>query len=155
MKSPTARSLSSMFSEMTGLPVSCIPKPRYKPSSGKRVYGIYRELATEETILLRADLSLVASMAGSRAGLSSSLVTDKVKTTPLDGTLRDAMHEVLNMTSTLLSGSSRVVLRSMCMEPAYLTGPARSVLNFPNTTTSFEVSLPGYTGGELSIFSEA
>ena len=155
LKSPTVRSLSSLLSELTGLPVTCTPKPRFRPSHAKRVYGIYNELATDETILLRADLPLLASMAGSRTGLSSSLVADKIKTAPIDGDLRNAMHEVLNLTSTLLSGGHRVVLKSMCMDTAYLTGPARSVLNFHSNSTSFEVSVQGYTGGELSIFSEA
>jgi hypothetical protein len=154
MISPNARALSKMFSTLTGLSVSCVAKPRFTSSSAKLVYGIYNELPEHDTILLRADLHLLASLAGSLVGLPDSLVTARIGGASLDETLRDAIRDVFNYTSTLLSTSHRVVFKSMCTDVQYLNGPARSILNSPVLAATFDVSIPGYTGGQLSIFSD-
>jgi hypothetical protein len=154
MISPNAQALSKTLTTLTGLPVSCTRKPRFTPSRSRRVYGIYNELPAHDTILLRADLSLLASLGGCVAGLPDSLAADRAKISPLDETLRGGIHDVLNFLSTLLSGPERVVFRSLCLDVAYLTGPARSVLNSQAPAQTFEVTIPGYTGGELTIFSE-
>ena len=155
MISPNAQALSKTLTTLTGLPVTCARKPRFTPSRSRRVYGIYNELPSLDTIiLLRADLSLLASLGGCVAGLPDSLAADRAKTTPLDETLRGGIHQVLNVLSTLLSSQDRVVFRSMCMDVAYLTGPARSVLNSQGPAPTFEVTIAGYTGGELTLFSE-
>jgi hypothetical protein len=86
--------------------------------------------------------------------MPASLVDDRASSSPLDETLRGGIQEVLNVLSTLLSGAHRVVFRSMCTDVAYLTGPARSILNSHVLASTFQVTIKGYTGGELTIFSE-
>jgi hypothetical protein len=154
MISPNAQALSKTLTTLTGLPVSCARKPRFTPSKSRRVYGIYNELPAHDTILLRADMSLLASLGGCVAGMPDELAADRAKSSPLDETLRAGIHEVLNVLSTLLSGPERVVFRSMCTDVGYLTGPARSILNSHAPAQTFEVTIKGYTGGELTIFSE-
>jgi hypothetical protein len=143
-----------MFSQLTGLQVSFTAKPRSTPSKSKLIYGVYSELPGQSTILLRADLPLLASIGGALVGLPDSLVNERIRATFLDETLRDAMHEVLNVTSTLLSTAHRVVFKTMYTDAAHLSGPALSILNSPILATVFDVSIKGYTGGEFSIFAD-
>ena len=154
MTSPNAQALSKTLTTLTGLPVSCARKPRFTPSKARRVYGIYNQLPAHDTILLRADLPLLASLGGRIAGLPNSLMAESADSSPLDSNLREGIQQVLSLLSTLLSGTERVVFRSMCTDVAYLTGPARSILNSQGLAPTFEVTIQGYTGGELTIFSE-
>jgi len=143
-----------MYSDLTGLQVSFTVKPRSTPSKNRLIFGVYSELPAQDTILLRADLPLLASMGGALVGLPDSIVNERIRASTLDETLRDAMHEVLNITSTLLSTAHRVIFKTMYTDAAHLSGPALSILNSPILATCFDVSIQGYTGGELSIFSD-
>jgi len=154
MNSPNAQALSKTLTRFTGIPVTCTPRYRYSHVRSKRVYGIYNELPAHDTILIRADFPLLASLGGRIAGMSDSLVAEGSSSTPLEPTLRGGIHDVLNILSTLLSGPERVIFRSMCTDVAYLTGPARSILNFPAATSTFQVTIPGQESGELTIFTD-
>jgi hypothetical protein len=153
MISPSASALSKKFSVLTGLPVTCVAKSRFLPSSARFVYAIYNEMPEHEIVLLRADLNLLVSLAGSMIEIPDPLAGERVGRTVLDKSIHNAIRDVLSAFSVLLSTNHRVAFKSMCTDVAYLNGYARSILNSPSTAVSFDISIEGFTGGQLSILS--
>lgn len=154
MESPNAYAMSKMFSQLTALQVSFTVKTKLLPTKAKPIYGVYHELPGDDTILLKADLPLLASLGGALVGLPDAAVKERIQSATLDETMRDAIHEVLNITSTLLSTPHRVIFKTMHTDAAYLNGPAQSILKSPVLVSHFEVSVPGYTGGGLSVMAD-
>jgi hypothetical protein len=153
MPAPTAYAMSKMLTQLTGRPVGFTLKPKTTPSTIKPIYGVYRVQPDETTILVRADLRLLASLGGLLVGLPDHIVSERVEESPLGELLRDAIHEVFNVASTPLSSEGRAVFKTMHSDVQQLHHSARELLSCPILATSFDVSISGYTGGEFAVYS--
>ena len=85
-------------------------------------------------------------------GLSQSAVAERLAG-PDDETLRDAMHEVLNVASTIVSNELRAVFKKVHVDTVYLSEAALDTLQRPIARSYFSVTVDGYDGGQMSIFS--
>jgi hypothetical protein len=152
MSAPTAYGMSKMLTQLTGREVSFHLKAKPAPSSPHPLYGVYEGQPEEKTMVVKADLRLLASFGGLLVGLPDPVVAEQASEVPLGELLRDAIHEVLNVSSTPLSVNSRVVFKTMHTSLQELSPSAREVLNHPSLTTCFDVSVAGYTGGEMIVY---
>jgi hypothetical protein len=155
MSELTPYALSQHFSALIGRKVAFSQATLSVDGKTKQMYGIYNVVPHESPIVVKADLSLLGSMAGAMVGLPDSTVKERLGTTPLEEVLRDAIHEVLNVGSTVITTDGRAIFTKMVPETAYIDGVAGEMFKKPDHRSYFNVTVEGYTGGKFSIFAKS
>ncbi len=146
--------MKELFSQLVGRDVTFAqPKPTSRPN-GKQMYGLYTVLPQEHVLVVQADLALLGSFAGALVGLPDDAVKERLSRPPLEELLRDAVHEVLNIASTVVTTEGRAVFKKMADDPVYLDTLDAGFLTQPDRKTTFEVSIDGYQGGLMTIFAQ-
>jgi hypothetical protein len=102
-------------------------------------------------IVVKAELPVIASLGGALVGLQKERVVEIIGKQPLEEFMRDAIHEVFNVTATPLAEKNRVVFKTMHTDTAELGETAKAVLATPHQYTSFDVQVKGLLGGEYNI----
>jgi hypothetical protein len=118
------------------------------------MYGTYTVLPHETAIVVKADLPLLGSLWGVLVGLPDSAVKEHLAATPVEELLRDAIHEVLNISSTVVATEGRAVFVKMIADPILIDGAAGKLLKKPDRKSYFNVLVDGYQGGKFTIFSQ-
>jgi hypothetical protein len=152
MSEPTPLSLSHLFTQLIGRKVTFAPTTIAPETKIKQMYGIYNVLPHETAIVVKTDLPLLGSLAGVMVGLPDSAVKECLAVSPIEELLRDAMHEVLNIASTVVTTEGRAVFTKMVTDPALIDGAADKLFKKPDRRTYFNVSVDGYQGGKFTIF---
>jgi hypothetical protein len=154
MAEPTPLALSHMFTQLIGRKVAFAPATIAAETKIKQMYGIYNVLPNEAAIIVKADLPLLGSIAGVMVGLPDSAVKEYLAKSPLEEVLRDAIHEVLNIASTVVTTEGRAVFTSMVADTALIDGAAGKLFKKPDRKSYFNVTVDGYQGGKFTIFSQ-
>jgi hypothetical protein len=152
MSEPSAYAIATLLTDLIGRKVLVSVENGPSVTKAKQIFGVYKLVESEAPIVLQADLTLVASMAGVLVGLPDSAVKEHLAAPALNELLRDAAHEVLNIFSTLISMEGRAVFLKMLPNAAYVDGAAGAVLRKPPRRFYFTVQVEGYDGGRLSIY---
>jgi hypothetical protein len=152
MSQPTPFTLSQRFSRLIGRKVTFTQAAAVLDTKVKQAYGIYKFLPNETPIVVQADLRLLGSFAGSLVGLPDAVVTEHLRTMPIEELLRDAINEVLNIASAAIADEGRVVFSKMVTDAVYVDGDAGVVLKKPHHRSYFTVTIEGYQGGRFCIF---
>ena len=152
MSEPTGFSLSKLISDLLGRKVTFSPVPAAPETAIKQLYGIYNVLPQNMPVVVKADLPLLGSFAGILVGLPDNVVKERLRVAPLEELLRDAIHEVLNISSTVVTVEGRAVFQKMATDKTFVDGAAGQVLKKPDHRYSFNVSVEGYQGGKFAIF---
>ncbi len=153
MTEPTPYALSHLFSDLVGRGVTFTLAPKPPVTKARTIYGVYGMVPSDRAIVVKADLPMLGSLAGALLGLPDDTATERALQTPMDESVRDAMHEILNIASTALSTDGRVVLKHMAADPVYCTGDAADVLNRPDQKSNYQVTIDGGSGGVFTILS--
>jgi len=151
MAEPTPYVITQLFSDLVGRPVSVTQIPKAIPTKVKQVYGVYLVQPMKTARVVQADLPLLGSFAGSLLGLPSDSVKERVAAPTMDEGFRDAMHEFLNISSTIVSTEYRAVFQNMHNDPVYMSSEAQDVLKDPVYRNYFTIKIDGYEGGAFSI----
>jgi len=154
MSEPTPYALSKLFSELVGRKVSFAQTTPAPETKVRQMYGIYTVLPHETTVIAKCDLALLGSLAGLLVGLPDSAVKEHLKAEPLEELLRDAVHEVLNIASAVITKEGRAIFVKMVPDVAYIDGAAGQVFKKPDHRSYFNVSVDGYQGGKFTILSQ-
>jgi hypothetical protein len=152
MSEPTPFALSKLFTDLIGRKVTFTQTTAAAETKVKQMYGIYRVLPNETAIVVKSDLPLLGSLAGVLVGLPDAAVKDHLAATPVEELLRDAIHEVLNITSAVITHQGRAVFVKMVTDPMFLDGEAGKVFKKPDHRSYFNVLVDGYQGGKFTIF---
>lgn len=153
MKEPTPYAMSRLFSDLTGREVSFSLQLHPPASKQRPLYGVYTELPSERVVVVKTDLPLLATFAGALLGLPEETAIERAQQSSMDESLRDAIHEVMNIASTALSTEERVKFLKMTLDPVYCDGKAADVLQKPDVKSSFQVSVDGKAKGSFIILS--
>ena len=154
MSEPTAHAMSQLFSNLIGRKVSFAQAKPSTVANVKQMYGLYTVLPHETVVVVKADLPLLGSFAGALVGLPQSAVEQQLAETPLSELLRDAIHEVLNIASTVVTNEGRAVFKKMAADPVYFDTLDARFLQKPDRKTLFDVSMDEYQGGKFTIFAQ-
>ncbi len=154
MSEPTAHAMSQLFSQLIGRKVSFAQAKAAPVANVKQMYGLYTVLPQETAVVIKADLPLLGSFAGALVGLPQDAVKQQLAETPLSELLRDAIHEVLNVASTVISNEGRAVFQKMAADPIYFDTLDAQFLQKPDRKTLFDVSMDDYQGGKFTIFAK-
>jgi hypothetical protein len=155
MSEPTPYALTQLFTGLIGRKVAFAQTTLSVDQKTKQMYGIYNVLPDNCAIVVKADLPLLGSMAGAMVGLPDSAVKERLGATPLEEVLRDAIHEVLNVASEVITTEGRAIFTKMVPETAYIDGAAGEMFKKPDHKSYFNVTVDGYQGGKFSIFAKA
>jgi hypothetical protein len=155
MSEPTPYALSQHFSQLIGRKVAFAQTTVAVDGKVKQMYGIYNVLPHERAIVVKAELPLLGSMAGALVGLPDSAVKEQLTKTPIEEVLRDAIHEVLNVASTVITTDGRAVFTKMVPETGFIDGAAAEMFKKPDHRSYFNVTVDGYTGGKFTVFAKA
>lgn len=151
--SATPFALSQLLSDLTGRKVNVVDASDLTNSSAAKAYGIYEVVPQNDTMLIKVDLPLLGSLGGVLVGLPDTIVKQQIAQEPLDETLRDAMHEVLNIVSKVLTKHGRAILKQMLADKVSGEAFTSEFVQQPHTQRRFHVTMNGYPGGEINIFS--
>ena len=154
MSEPTPFALSKLFSELIGRKVTFAQTTVAAETKIKQMYGIYNVLPHETAIVVKADLPLLGSLAGVMVGLPDSAVKECLAVSPLGEVLRDAIHEVLNIASAVVTNEGRAVFTRMVTDTGLIDGAAGKLFKKPDRKNYFNVLVDGYQGGKFTIFAQ-
>jgi hypothetical protein len=155
MSEPTPFALSKLFSELIGRKVTFAQTTVAAETKIKQMYCIYTVLPHETAVVVKSDLPLLGSLAGVLVGLPDSSVKEHLAKNPLEELLRDAIHEVLNIASAVITTEGRAVFIKMVADPILIDGAPGSVLKKPDHRSYFNVLVDGYQGGKFTIFAQS
>jgi hypothetical protein len=154
MAEPSPYALSKLFSELIGRKVTFAQATLAPETKIRQVFGIYNVLPHETAVIAKCDLPLLGSLAGVLVGLPDTAVKEHLKANPIEELLRDAIHEVLNIASAVITTEGRAIFIKMVADSAYVDGAAGQLLKKPDHRSYFNVSVDGYQGGKFTIFSQ-
>ena len=154
MSEPTPYALSKLLTDLIGRKVTFTQTVVAPETKIKQMYGIYTVLPHETAIVVKADLPLLGSLGGVLVGLPDSTVKEHLAATPVEELLRDAIHEVLNISSTVVTNEGRAVFVKMISDPILIDGAAGKLLKKPDRRSYFNVLVDGYQGGKFTILSQ-
>jgi hypothetical protein len=154
MSEPTPFALSQLFTQLIGRKVTFAQTTAAAETKIKQMYGIYDVLPQATTIVVKADLPLMGSLAGALVGLPDSAIKERLGVSPIEELLRDAIHEVLNIASAVVCVEGRAVFSKMMTDPALIDGAAAKLFKRPDQRSYFNVLVDGYQGGKFTIFSQ-
>jgi hypothetical protein len=154
MSEPTPFALSQLFSQLIGRKVTFAQTTAAPETKIKQMYGIYNVFPHETAVVVKADLPRLGWLAGVLVGLPDSAVKERLGVSPIEELLRDAMHEVLNIASTVVTTEGRAVFTRMVPDAALIDGTAGKLFKKPDHRSYFNVLVDGYQGGKFTIFAQ-
>jgi hypothetical protein len=154
MAEPSAFALSKHLSGLTGRKVSFAVTTASPETKIKQIYGIYTVLPYETAVVVKTDLPLLGSLGGALVGLPDSAVKEHLAISPIEELMRDAMHEVLNVASTVVTAEGRAVFQKMVADASLVDGAAGKLLIKADHRNFYNVLVDGYQGGKFTIFSQ-
>lgn len=153
MTEPTPFAFSKLFSDLTDRQVTFARLPGCPPSKALTLYGTYVVLPAEHTIVIKADVPAMACLAGALLGMPADTAIEHALETPMDESVRDAMHEVLNIASTALSTDARVVFKGFTTNRKELALNAEFAVEKPTGKPTYKVTVDGEAHGLFTILS--
>jgi hypothetical protein len=149
----TPYSLSHLFTNLIDRRVSVVEASERDATKGRKGYATYDVVDRGTKILLQIDFDLLGSLGGALAGMPDAIIKQNLKATPVDETLRDAMHEILNIVSAVITTEGRAVLKNMELDEVKGKAMAASFKGTnPSIASRFQATIPNYTGGQMEVF---
>jgi hypothetical protein len=143
--------MAKLFTDLVGRSVSFSERLDPIATARKQVYCVYVVKPMDSTHVIQADELLLASFAGALIGLSADLIKERMAASTPDEALGDALREIMNIASRVVTLEHRAVFKSIHSEPGNLRGDARKTLRYPCYSSHFDVLIDGYEGGSLSL----
>ena len=151
MAESSSSSMAKLFSDLIGRPVNFSEQLHAPPTHAKQLYCVYLIKPMDSYRVIKADLSLLSSFAGALIGLSPEIMKERLEDTALDETLKDALGEVMNIASRIVTIEHRGVFKAMYGDPGQMPPGARNTLRDPCYSSHYKVTIDGYEGGAFSI----
>lgn len=152
MAEPAPALLSRQFTGLINRKVSFAVAKPFGALNVDQAYGIYTVFPAQTTLVVRADLALFGSFAGALVGLPDGEVKSRLKVGLRDDLLGDAMNEVFNVSSAVLTLEGRAHFNQMATELVYVSAAACKTMDVATRRSCFNVEVEGYQGGKFAIF---
>lgn len=151
MSEATPFALSKLFTHLTGHQVSVSQAVKPLERKATQLYGEYVVLPWERALVVEMDLSLLSALGGALLGLPSAVALQKAQEKPMDALVQDAIQEVLNVASAVLSKEGRVVFRKLVVDRIYLSTECTVLLTKASVRAFFQVAIDGRSEGFFSM----
>ncbi|MGA8937682.1 MAG: hypothetical protein WB439_00830 [Acidobacteriaceae bacterium] len=151
MAEPSASVMARLFTDLVGRHVSFSERMSATTSTEKQIYCVYMVKPMDSIRVIQADELLLATFGGALIGLSSEAIKERMADSSADEALNDALREVMNIASRVVSLEHRAIFKSLHSSAGALSADARSTLRDPCYSSHFDVTVEGYSGGALSL----
>jgi hypothetical protein len=151
MADASSASMGTLFTDLLGRRVNFSEQSYATPPTGPQLYCLYLIMPMESYRIIKADLSLLSSFAGALIGLSPETIKERVEESELNETLRDALMEVMNIASRIVTLEHRGIFKGMFGDLGQLPLDARNTVRDSCSSSFFKVSIEGYEGGAFSL----
>ncbi len=151
MAEPKPFTIAELFTGLTGRAVNVTQVIKPPSRQASQAYGTYMIKPMDTTRIIQLDLPLLGSLGGSLLGLPAATLKERLTSPPSDEPLLDAMHEVLNVASTIVSTENRAVFQTMHLDTLEVPKELLESLKNPAFRSYFDVTITGYEGGAFSI----
>ena len=151
MAEASSSAMGKLFTDLTGRHVTFSEQLYPITPAAKQIYCIYFIKPMDTTRIIKADLSLLSSFAGALIGLPLESIKERVAESESNEALRDALHEVMNIASRIVSIEHRAVFKGMYPDSNSLPADARKTLRTPWFASYFNVKIDSYEGGAFSL----
>ncbi len=152
MAEPKPLTIAKLFTDLIGHNVNFTQVLKPPMTKATQAYGIYLIKPMDATRIVQLDLPLLGSFGGALLGLPSDAVKERLASPTLDASMRDAIHEILNVASTIVSVDHRAIFQTMHLDAESLPEGTLASLKDPAFRSYFTVTVNGYEGGAFSIF---
>ncbi|HTV95028.1 MAG TPA: hypothetical protein VME42_03475 [Steroidobacteraceae bacterium] len=117
-------------------------------------FGVFIGAAGEPVALCGADAQLAASFGAALSMLPPNAAKEAAKARELSDTMRENLREVMNIcTRLVLDGDSPHLKLDQLVHRKSLPAAAATLLDAPKGRREFQLQLPRYGGGVLTILS--
>lgn len=122
--------------------------------AGGAWFGVFVADSGEPVALCGADINLAASFGAAFSMLPVAAVKEAAKSRELTAVMIENVREIMNICTRLVMDGTSLHLKLDQIYPAKsLPPPAAAVLGAPKGRREFQVQLPKYGGGVLSLLS--
>jgi hypothetical protein len=151
MRDPVPQTLSRHFTNLIGRRVTFVKSLAKTKTDEKKVFAVYRSFPSQSVIVLKTDLSLIGSFAGTLVGMPDSEVRTRLAAPALDDLIRDAIAEILNVATAAIATEDRATFLSMAMNEAEIEDAAKEIMSKPHREFVFDVTVEEHQGGRFQI----
>lgn len=137
MAEPSAAIMAKLFTDLVGRRVGFSENSITTPSIEKQIYCVYVVKPMDSIRIIQADALLLASLAGALIGLSAEAIQERMADASVDETLNDALREVMNIASRVVSLEHRAVFKNLYGDSCALPLEARGTLREPCYSSHF------------------
>jgi hypothetical protein len=152
MADSTPFALSQMFTNLIDRHVAVMDASQRDATKCRKACAVYDVVDLGQQVFLQIDMDLLGSLGGVLAGMPDAVVKQNLKANPIEETLRDAMHELLNITAAVIPCEGRAVLKKMELDEAKGRALAKEFTSIPLIESRFAATVPNYTGGQIALF---
>jgi hypothetical protein len=125
-----------------------------KAFAGGAFFGVFVGAGDLPVALCGADLNLAASLAAAFSMFPPATVKEAVEKRELDNVMRENLHEIMNICTRLVLDSTSPHLKLDQVYPyKSLPAAAAAILDAAQGHREFQLQLPRYGGGVLSLLS--
>lgn len=153
MAEASSFAIGKLFSDLIGCHVTFSEQSYASTSTEQQVYSLYQIKPMDSFRIVQADMGLISVFGGALIGLSFETIKQRVIEAKCDESLNDAMGEVMNIASRMVSIDDRAVFKGMHTDSGSLPTEAKKILRDPFYVSHFGVKVEGYGGGTLSLLS--
>lgn len=151
MRDPAPQTLSRHFTNLIGRRVAFVKSPPKSKMDEKKVFAVYRSFPSQSVIVLKADLPLIGSFAGALVGMPDSEVRMRLAEKTLDDLIKDAIMEILNVTTPAIATEDRATFISMAMNESEVEDAGKEIVSKPHREFMFDVTVEEHQGGRFQI----
>ncbi len=120
-------------------------------SKAPKMYGAYRDPATQMPCLAVCDMSFCASVGGAMLVFPLSAINDAIRTGTLEEGMLDCVREILNICARIFNDHSHQVFQDLYAAPSQLPQDIAALLKSPEGRVDMEVEVAGYGSGQMTI----
>jgi hypothetical protein len=125
-----------------------------KTFAGGAFFGVFIGTGDVPMVLCGADLNLAASLSAALSMLPPAAVKEAVEKRELGNMMRENLHEIMNIcTRLVLDSTSPHVKLDQVYPYKSLPAVAAAILDAAQGHREFQLQLPRYGGGVLSVLS--
>lgn len=142
-----------LLTGLLGKPVVVKKGNPLAPGTKLAVGEYFREDGTLGAVCL-CDLGTASSAGAALSLMPAGVAAESIKTGKLNDILAENMQEVFNVLTRLFQNPQqpRVHFKLMYLPPQNLSNEANTLLKKPTYRADFDVAIPSYPGGKMSLF---
>jgi len=140
-----------LFSALTGRQISFAIRNPTIASKAKQVYGTYKLDTSGATRVVQGDLLVFCSLGGALLGLPADAIKERAEAPTLDASISDAVHEIFNIASSIVTDEDRAVFQKIYFDVNLLPEAANQILAKPVYNYAFTVTIDNKEIGAFSV----